>query len=216
VFEVYDPKTGWKGVLVIDNTALGPGKGGIRMTSSVSVEEVFLLARTMTWKCALAEVSFGGAKAGIIVDPKTISKQVKKKLIQSFSKAVKPLCPRMYIAAPDVGTGEVEMKWFAEANGSLKSCTGKPADMCVKPRVKCGIPHEYGSVGFGVAHATMVALEHLGLEKDYLTVALEGFGNVGSFTGRYLSEAGVNLVAVSDSRGYIYNQEGLDFDDYLV
>ncbi|MFW6119809.1 MAG: Glu/Leu/Phe/Val family dehydrogenase [Petrotogales bacterium] len=211
VLEVYNPKTRLKGILVIDNTTLGPGKGGIRMTSTVNVKEVFLLARTMTWKCALAELSFGGAKAGIIADPKNISKQEKKKLIQSFSRALKPLCPSMYIAAPDMGTGEEEMKWFAEANGSLKSCTGKPADMCVKNGEKCGIPHEYGSVGFGVVHSTMVAIDHLGLDKDRLTAAIEGFGNVGSFTAKYLSEARVKLVAVSDSSGCIYNREGLDF-----
>lgn len=213
VLEVYNPKTGLKGILVIDNTALGPGKGGIRMTPTVDVEEVFRLARTMTWKCSLAGLPFGGAKSGIVADPKKISKGEKKKLIQSFSKALKPLCPRMYIAAPDVSTGEEEMKWFAEANGSLRSCTGKPADMCVKPGEKCGIPHEYGSTGFGVAHSTMVAIEHLGLAKEDLRVAIEGFGNVGFFTTKHLSKLGIKIVAVSDSKGCIYNPDGLNFEE---
>lgn len=210
MIEVFDPKTKMHGFLVIDNTALGPGKGGIRMTPHVTMEEIFRLARTMTWKCALAELPFGGAKSGIVADPKKISKEQKMELIKSFSRAVKPLCPRYYIAGPDINTGEEEMKWFCEANGSLKSCTGKPADMCVKPGEKCGIPHEYGSTGFGVACATVVAARYAGIEIKGATAAIEGFGNVGSFTAEYLEEMGVKILAVSDSKGCVYNSSGMD------
>ncbi len=213
VLEVYNKKVGLKGILVIDNTALGPGKGGIRMTPTLDVEEVFRLARTMTWKTALAELPFGGAKSGIIADVKNISKEKKKELIQNFSRELKIVSPKKYVAAPDVNTAEEEMRWYVEANGNWRSATGKPANLCMKlfgkSGEKCGIPHEYGSTGFGVAHATLVAVEHLRLEET-LTVAIEGFGNVGSFAAKYLSDFGLKIVAVSDSKGCIYVPEGID------
>ena len=209
IIEVYDAGTGMKGILVIDNTALGPGKGGIRMTPTVDVEEVFRLARTMTWKCALAELPFGGAKSGLIADPKKISKEGKMNLIRAFAMALKPLSPSQYVAAPDMNTGEAEMAAYALANGSLKSCTGKPSHMCVRPGEECGIPHEYGSTGYGVTHATRVAAESIGVKLKDASVAIDGFGNVGSFAARYLSESGARIVAVSDSRGCIYNPDGI-------
>lgn len=212
ILQVYDPETRMKGILVIDNTALGPGKGGIRMTSTVNVEEVFRLARTMTWKCALAELPFGGAKSGIIADPKKISKQEKINMIKAFAVALKPLSPSHYVAAPDINTGEEEMAAYALANGSFKSCTGKPADMCVSPGEKCGIPHEYGSTGYGVFHAIRVSAEYRGLGLKEVKITIDGFGNVGSFLAKYLSEFGAKVVAVSDSKGCIYNPEGLDYE----
>ncbi len=215
IVEVYDPKTKMHGILVIDNTALGPGKGGIRMTPSVSTEEVFRLARTMTWKCSLAELPFGGAKSGIIADPKNMTKDQKKNIVQAFSRALRPLSPREYIAAPDVNTAEEEMQWYSEANGSWKSCTGKPANVCMKifgkPGEKCGIPHEFGSTGFGVAHATAVACDFASIDIKDATIAIEGFGNVGSFAYKHLEEMGARVVAVSDSKGAVYDGDGLDF-----
>lgn len=215
IVEVYDPKVGMRGILIIDSTALGPGKGGIRMTPTVDKEEVFRLARTMTWKCSLAGLPFGGAKSGIIADPKKMSKEQKKAHIQAFARALKELSPRKYIAAPDVNTAEEEMKWYAEANGSWKSCTGKPANMCARPGEKCGIPHEYGSTGLGVAVATRLAAEFSKLDLKNSTVAIEGFGNVGTFAAKRLEELGAKLIATSDSKGCIYNENGLDVDELL-
>jgi glutamate dehydrogenase/leucine dehydrogenase len=211
VLEVYDPKTGMRGILVIDNTSRGPGKGGIRMTGTVDISEVFRLARTMTWKTALADLPFGGAKSGIIFDPKKHSVDEKKAQIEAFARALRPVCPSLYIAAPDVNTGEEEMRWFAEANGSWKSTTGKPSNVCVKPGIKCGIPHEYGSTGFGVAHAAAVAADSAGMDIKSATVAIEGYGNVGSFTHQFLEEMGAKVEAVSDSKGCIYSKDGLEF-----
>jgi len=205
ILSVYDVKTGMKGVLVIDNTVLGPGKGGIRMTSTVDQEEVAKLAKTMTWKCALAEVPFGGAKAGIIADSKTISEASKKALVEAFSRALKPVCPSLYIAAPDMYMGEREMAWFAEANGDRKSCTGKPENMG-------GIPHELGGTGYGVFHAVKTAAAFMGLDLEKATFAVEGFGNVGRPVARYLCETGARFVAVSDSGGTIYDRGGLSFE----
>lgn len=211
IYEVYDPRTGLRGVTVIDNTALGPGKGGIRMTPTVDVQEVFRLARTMTWKNALADLPFGGAKSGIIADVKNISVQKKKELMQAFGRALQPIAPRKYIAAPDVNTAEEEMRWFVQANGSLKSATGKPSNLCVKPGVKCGIPHEYGSTGYGVSIAAIISAHHAGIDVKGMTIAIEGFGNVGSFVAKHMEEAGARIVAVSDSRGCAYSKEGMSF-----
>jgi len=200
-----DPKTGMKGILVIDNTALGPGKGGIRFRPDVDVKEVFRLARAMTWKCALAELPFGGAKSGIIADDRNMSKEEKKAIVEAFSRSLKPVCPSMYVAAPDMNTAEEEMKWFAEANGSMKACTGKPKELG-------GIPHELGSTGFGVYHSTLVAIEHLGFDVKNMKIAIEGFGNVGWFAFKFFSEKEAKIVAVSDSKGCIYNEDGIDFN----
>jgi len=208
VIQTYDPKTGMKGILVIDNTVLGPGKGGIRFRPDVHKEEVFRLARTMTWKCALAELPFGGAKSGIIADAKKISKDEKKSIIEAFSISLKPVCPSHYVAAPDMNTGEEEMKWFAEANGSMKACTGKPKELG-------GIPHELGSTGFGVYHATLVAAEHMGMDIKKSTVAIQGFGNVGSFVAKFLSEKGAKIINVSDSKGCLNVPEGINVEKLL-
>lgn len=205
ILEVYDPKTKMHGFLVIDNTALGPSKGGIRMTPNFSKEEDFKLARVMTWKCALAELPFGGGKSGIIADAKKITKEEKKSIVEAFARALKPVCPSMYVAAPDMYTGEKEMKWFAEANGSMKACTGKPKELG-------GLPHELGSTGFGVYHSALVAIKHQGLDVENISAVIEGFGNVGSFAYKFLSEKGARIVAVSDSKGCVYNKDGIDFN----
>ncbi|MDO8655259.1 MAG: Glu/Leu/Phe/Val dehydrogenase dimerization domain-containing protein, partial [bacterium] len=190
--EVYDPKTGMRGFLVIDSTTLGPGKGGIRMTPDITEEEVARLAKTMTFKNALADIPFGGAKGGIIWNGG--SDELKKQYVQSYARAIKPFVPKKYIAGPDVNTGEREMQWFVEATGIWRSATGKPANLCMKlfgkPGEKCGIPHEFGSTGFGVAQAVAVAAELKGLDIKKATVAIEGFGNVGSFAFKYLKEMG--------------------------
>ena len=216
ILQVYDPKTGMKGILIIDNTTLGLGKGGIRMTPTVTTDEVFRLARTMTWKCALAKIPFGGAKSGIIADPKQMTEEKKMDLIRAFSRAIKNLCPSLYVAAPDINTGEKEMAVFAKENGSLKSATGKPSTLCVKPGVKCGIPHEYGSTALGVVQAAFTAANYTkNIDVGNATAAVEGFGNVGSYVVDYLSQIGVKVVAVSDSKGCVYNPDGLDYEKLL-
>lgn len=202
ILQVYNPKVGMQGFVVVDSTALGPGKGGIRMTPTVSIAEVCKLARTMTWKCAMAELPFGGAKSGIVADPKHMTMQHKMETIRAFAEALKPVCPIDYVAAPDINMAESEMAVFAKTNGNLTSTTGKPVEMG-------GIPHELGSTGFGVFHATNVAADLIGLDLKKATVAVEGFGNVGTFAVQYLEKAGATIVATSDSKGTIYNSKGL-------
>lgn len=216
--KVSDPQLGMEGFLVIDSTRLGPGKGGFRMTPNVTEEEVARLARTMTYKCALASLPFGGAKGGIVWPPKNIETQkqgntetrkhinkeaLKKRFVQKFAQMLKPFIPKYYIAGPDVNTGEREMQWFVEAVLTRQAATGKPKKLG-------GLPHELGSTGFGVAEATKVALKLLSLDIKEARVSVEGFGNVGSFAAKFLYQAGVKIVAVADSHGAVHNENGLD------
>jgi glutamate dehydrogenase/leucine dehydrogenase len=212
VIEINSLKPRFKGLLVIDNLALGVGKGGIRMSPTLNVVELFRLARTMTWKNSLFGLPFGGAKAGILVDPKSVSLAEKKDIIQAFAKSLAPFVPKYYIAGPDIGMGEREMQWFSQALGNWRAATGKPADYCQKILGKkvCGLPHEFGSTGFGVAQATKVATEVFGLDLAGSKVAIAGFGNVGSFTAKHLSEMGARIVAVSEPEGTIFKENGLD------
>ncbi|MDZ4231978.1 MAG: Glu/Leu/Phe/Val dehydrogenase [Candidatus Pacearchaeota archaeon] len=214
VVKVYDPALGMTGFLVLDNTVLGPGKGGIRMTPDVTEEEVRRLARAMTFKNSLAGLPFGGAKGGIVW--KGGSDSLKKKFVQSYARAIAELTPKKYIAGPDVATGDREMQWFVEATGNWRSATGKPAKLCMLVFGKggsveqCGIPHEFGSTGFGVAHATKVAAELSGLDLAKTTVAIHGFGNVGSFTWSVLSDMGAKVVAIADAKGAVYSPDGFE------
>jgi glutamate dehydrogenase (NAD(P)+) len=214
VVQVSKPEIDLVGFLVIDNTTLGPGKGGIRMTPNVTEEEVRRLARAMTWKNALAGIPFGGAKAGIRFSGTSVKE--KKRAVQEFAKAISLFMPAKYIAGPDVNTGEQEMQWFVEATGNWRTATGKPAKLCMLvfgkggTKQQCGIPHEFGSTGFGVAHSTQVAAELLKLDMKGARVSIHGFGNVGTFAAQYLQEMGASIVAVADKDGTVYQKEGLD------
>lgn len=208
IIEVYNPKVGMRGFVVIDNTALGVGKGGIRMTSTVTAQEVAKLARAMTWKCALADLPFGGAKAGIVADSSHISKEHKENLIKAFAQAVKIVVPDLYVAGPDIATTMNEMAIFASEIGDMKACTGKPLDMG-------GLPHELGSTGYGVFLATKQACEFLGVDLKGKRVAIEGYGNVGSFVGKFLQEAGAVVTHVSDRDGLVYKSSGLDHEELM-
>lgn len=205
VLQVYDPDTGMKGVLVIDNTSTGPGKGGIRFAPSVTPLEIFRLARTMTWKCAAAGLPFGGAKGGIIADPNQVNRV---SWIKSFAKMIKPYCPSQYIAATDVGTTELDMAVFAHEIGDMRACTGKPSELG-------GIPHELGTTGYGVSVALQTSLELMKelkimqvSDKSQIKVIIQGFGNVGSFAARFLDQNGIKVIGISDVSGFIYSKEG--------
>ena len=213
VIKVYDPKLKFHATLVIDNTNLGLGKGGIRMTGSVSDVEVSRLARAMTFKNALAGLPFGGAKSGIKVDPKGISAKHKKEIIQSFARIIRPLIPSKYIAGPDINTTEKEMQEFAEAHGLWESATGKPANYCSSQggKKRCGLPHELGSTGYGIALSTVAALKHLDINVTGAEIMIAGYGNVGVFAHKFLQERGAKIVAVNDTGGTMYDRKGIDF-----
>lgn len=209
VIEVYDQKTGMQGVCVIHNTARGPGKGGIRMVPDVTTEEVMGLARAMTWKNAMADLPFGGGKSGIRADPRKLAPEQKEGQMRAFARKIREVVPDLYIAGPDMNTTEREMAQFADELGTPKACTGKPSSVG-------GLPHELGSTGFGVATAIKVATAHGGKDLSGMSVAIEGFGNVGTFTMKHLTEWGAKVVALSDSKGTIYDKEGLDYDEMMA
>jgi len=204
VVKVCNSKIGLEGVLVVDNTLRGPGKGGIRMTADVSEEEVARLAKVMTWKNALADIPFGGAKSGIVWKGGT--EEQKKILVQEFAKAIKIFMPQKYIAGPDVNTGEKEMSWFVEAIGDCSTATGKPVNVCDG----VGLPHELGSTGWGVAQSAKAAVGVLGLDMKNLTVSIHGFGNVGTFVYKFLTEMGAKIIVIADKDGVIFSEDGFD------
>lgn len=219
IVRIYDPKVGVAGFVVIDNTALGVGKGGIRMTPGVTEEEVRRLARAMTWKNALAGIPFGGAKAGLVMPKEALGKNakgkaLKKKIVEAFARKLQPLLVSKYVAGPDVNSGEEEMRWFAAAAGDWRAATGKPANYVKKGAKKGywrGLPHELGSTGFGIAHSTAIAAKLLGMNIKGARVAIEGFGNVGTFAFEHLASMGAKIVAVADSKTTAYKKDGLDY-----
>ena len=198
VLEFYDAKTGLHGFLVIDNTSLGPGKGGISI-SDVNINEMFYAARTMTWKCSLADLPFGGAKSGIIV-PNGISKS---DAIIWFANQIKEFAS-FYVATPDINSSQNEMNIFAETIGNERAATGKSINLG-------GLPCELGLAGFGVTQSLLATLKYL-QNNGEISVAIEGFGNVGFSVSKFISESGIKIVAVSDSKGCIYDPNGLDIE----
>ncbi|MEK7650524.1 MAG: Glu/Leu/Phe/Val dehydrogenase [Patescibacteria group bacterium] len=204
IIKVYNKKFETWAYLVIDSLKLGPGKGGIRMTPSVTEEEVSRLARAMTLKNALANIPFGGAKSGITFDPKIHTSKEKKEIVEWFAQELKPLLVHSYIAGPDINMTEKEMQWFVEAVKNNRAATGKPKKLG-------GLPHELGSTGYGVAQAAKLALEFKKIPIKQASIAIEGYGNVGVFAHQFLQEMGAKVVAVSDSRGAIYLETGLDY-----
>ncbi len=199
VLYVYDPKTELKGIVVVDNVARGPAIGGIRMAPDISTEEIFRLARAMTFKNAAADIRHGGGKSGIIADPKTKNKY---DLMRSFAKAIEPI--EEYIPGPDMGTDEHCMAIIFDEIGRC----------CGLPRELGGIPlDEVGSTGYGVVISTEVACEYVPMDLSEATVAVEGFGAVGKAVAKFLIEKGAKIVGVSDSKGAVYDPKGLDYEE---
>jgi glutamate dehydrogenase/leucine dehydrogenase len=205
VIQVYDSQTGMTGILIIDNTAKGPGKGGIRIAEKLTPYEVFRLARTMTWKCAIADLPFGGAKGGISADPERIDKLL---YIRAFARRIARFVPSQYIGAPDLGTGEKEMAAFVDEIGNVDGATGKPVELG-------GVPHELGTTGFGVAIASEIAARKIGLRLSGLRAAVQGFGVVGSATAKYLSDMGAKIIALSDVHGMVFNEKGINVEEAI-
>ena len=198
IIEIYDPSSQLKAVLVVDNVALGPSIGGVRMAPDVTVEECRRLARAMTLKNAAAGIPHGGGKSVIVGDP-AMPADYKEKLIRSFANSIEQI--RDYIPGPDMGTDEVAMAWVRDE-------IGRAAGL---PREVGGIPlDEIGITGFGVTVAVEVAQDFCDIRLDGARIAVQGFGSVGKHAARFLAERGARLVAASDSRGCCWNEDGLD------
>ncbi len=195
---IHEPSLGLRGVLVVDNVAVGPSIGGLRMAPDVSTEECFRLARAMTFKNAAAGLAHGGGKAVLYGDPK-MPKSDKQQLIRAFASTLRNT--EEYIFGPDMGTDEECMAWVHDEIGRS---IGLPAEIG-------GIPlDEIGATGFGLSHATDVALEYCDFELKGARIAVQGFGAVGMHAARFLTQRGAVLVAAADSGGTIHNPEGLD------
>jgi glutamate dehydrogenase (NAD(P)+) len=206
VMQVYDPETSMQGLLVIDNTSLGPGCGGIRISPTITPREVFQRARTVTMICALAEIEFGGAAAGIrAVSPDTNRIQ----LVKAFARGISPHVPEQYVACPDLNTGQVEMRAFVDEIGDRQGAAGKPVDMG-------GIPFELGVIGFGIGVAVEESLAAYKPSKVLppslaeAKVAVQGFENTGSALTKYLANKGASIVAISDEWGTVTDPKGLE------
>ncbi len=192
------------------NVALGPAKGGIRYHPSVSLDEVTALAAWMTWKCALANIPFGGGKGGITCDPNRLSRRELEALTRRYvAEIIDAIGPDKDIPAPDVNTNEQVMAWVMDTysmhagHTTTGIVTGKPLELG-------GSRGRHEATGRGVMIVTREALKHLGRELKQATVAVQGFGNVGSLSAALIAQQGARVVAITDWKGGVYNAAGLD------
>lgn len=194
--------------VVFHCTVRGLAKGGIRMADDVSLEETRRLAELMTYKCALAKLPFGGGKSGICINPKTLTPEARRALISEYVHVFGGfLQNQAYVPAPDIGTGPSDMATIYGCTHVPESVTGKP------PRIG-GLPGREEATGYGVASIVKTAaVGMLGKDLSGVTVAVQGFGNVGKWTARLLSDWGARVVAVSDANGAVYMESGLPLAD---
>ncbi|WP_083984520.1 Glu/Leu/Phe/Val family dehydrogenase [Corynebacterium epidermidicanis] len=204
IVAVSDPKTKMRGVLVIDNTARGMGKGGTRMQPSVSVEEVARLARVMTWKWAGVDLFFGGAKAGIQADPNS---PYKEEILRSFVRKLHNEVPAEYVFGLDMGLTENDAAIINDELGR-GAAVGTPYELGGVPYDKLGV------TGFGVAEVVDEIAAHQDLQGA--RVAIQGFGAVGHAAAARLHELGYRVVAISTARGALADQNGLDIPALLA
>jgi glutamate dehydrogenase (NAD(P)+) len=201
VVVVSDRRSGMKGVLVIDNTARGIGKGGTRMSPTVTVDEIARLARVMTWKWAGVDMFHGGAKAGIAADPHADNKE---QVLRAFARKLANEVPREYVLGLDMGLTEVDAAIVQDELGDRGAAVGSPRELG-------GVPYDQlGVTGFGVAESAHVAAERLGIDLPNARVSIQGFGAVGCAAARRFVELGSTIVAVSTSAGVLFDPNGLD------
>ncbi|MCX8112322.1 MAG: Glu/Leu/Phe/Val dehydrogenase [Bacteroidia bacterium] len=195
---------------VIHSRALGPGKGGIRYAPEVNMREVMALAAWMTWKCAVVNIPYGGAKGGITCEPKKMSVGELERLTRAYTRAMSEVFgPDKDIPAPDMGTSAREMAWIVDEYSRLHRGNYIPAVVTGKPLELGGSKGRVEATGRGVTTVILQALQRMGRRPDGLTAAVQGFGNVGSITAKFLSQNGIRVVAISDKTGGVYNESGI-------
>ncbi|MBN1420289.1 MAG: Glu/Leu/Phe/Val dehydrogenase [Planctomycetes bacterium] len=194
--------------------ALGPCKGGIRLSAEVTLDDVTGLAMEMTWKCALIGVPFGGGKSGIVADPASLSPADKERVVRSFARnATRHIHPLVYVPAPDMGTNERDMGYIKDTvSYSLGWSTTQGCYVTGKPVVLGGIPGRREATGRGVAASVAEAMAVLGRPVEGATAIVQGFGNVGSVAAVALHERGVRIIGVSDVSGAVFRAAGLDLE----
>jgi len=198
------------------NVTLGPAKGGIRYHPDVTLDEVTALAAWMTWKCAVAQLPFGGGKGGVICDPTKMSMRELEALTRRYTaEIIDAIGPDKDVPAPDVNTNEQIMAWFSDTysmhvgHTSTSVVTGKPIEMG-------GSLGRREATGRGVMIVAREAATHLGFELKGSRVAVQGFGNVGSIGAQLMAQQGAKIIAVTDWKGGVYNAKGLDVDELIA
>jgi glutamate dehydrogenase (NAD(P)+) len=204
-----NPKRVFTGFRVHHNTSRGPSKGGIRYHPKVDIDEVKALAMWMTWKCAIVGIPYGGAKGGVVVDPKSLSLRELEKLTRRYAAEILPLIgPDRDIPAPDVGTDDQIMAWIMDTysmnvgHSALGVVTGKPLSVG-------GSAGRGDATSRGVMYVAEATLKHQGRKVDETRVAIQGYGKVGAPAVRLMEELGCIVVAVSDVNGGTYNPTGM-------
>ena len=193
----------------------GPYKGGIRYHPSVTVEEVTALAGWMTWKNALVDLPYGGAKGGVVCNPKEMSRSELKRLTRRYTEGFRMLIgPQKDIPAPDVGTNPQIMAWIMDTYSMYEGYTVNGV-VTGKPLQVGGTDGRIEATGRGVSITTREAFDYFGRDMDGAKVAIQGFGNVGSIAAYYIDRLGADIVGVSDSDGAIYNPDGLDVQSLI-
>ena len=205
----------FSGYRVIHNTILGPSKGGIRYDMGVTLDEVKALAAWMTWKCAVVDIPYGGAKGGIMCNPRAMSKGEIERLTRAYTLSMMDVFgPDKDIPAPDMGTSQQEMAWLMDEYSKAKGMTVN-AVVTGKPLVLGGSLGRVEATGRGVMVSALAAMQRLKMNPSQTSCAIQGFGNVGSNTARLLEERGVKIKALSDVSGAFWSDKGIDIQDAL-
>ncbi|HJP65071.1 MAG TPA: Glu/Leu/Phe/Val dehydrogenase [Actinomycetota bacterium] len=197
------------GYRVHHNTSRGPSKGGLRYHPAVTLDEVKALAMWMTWKCSVVGIPFGGAKGGVVVDPKALSVGELQRMTRRYAYEILPLIgPERDIPAPDLGTNEQVMAWIMDTY-STREGFSVPGVVTGKPVAIGGSKGRPQATARGVMYITLSTLKHLGMPVEDARVVVQGFGNVGGGTVELLAQQGCRIVGVSDVSGGVYNERGL-------
>lgn len=192
------------------NDARGPYKGGIRYHPQVTIDEVKALSMWMTWKCAIADIPYGGGKGGIICDPKSMSPGELERLTRRYAYAISDIIgPHTDIPAPDVYTGGKEMAWIMDTYSAIKGNFVQPEVITGKPLAIGGSLGRNEATGRGLAITVREAAKRLKIEMKGAKLVVQGFGNAGQFSAQFLEDQGATLIAVSDSKGCIMNKKGM-------
>jgi glutamate dehydrogenase (NAD(P)+) len=199
-----------QGYRVHHNVTRGPAKGGIRYYPGVDLDEVKALAMWMTWKCAIVNIPFGGAKGGVSVDPKNLSRAELERMTRRYASEILPLIgPERDIPAPDMNTNEEIMSWIMDTY-SINKGYSVPGVVTGKPVAIGGSRGRSGATSRGVMYMTFSILKQLGVPVEEASIAIQGYGKVGGFAAQLLHDSGCRVVAVSDVAGGLYREKGLD------